>query len=45
MSQLYHYGCHSRTIAVVTIVPELWEDCDNRSGTSVTIGIVTTVPT
>ena len=45
LSQLYHCGCHSSTTAVVTIAPELWNDCDNRSGTSVTIGIVTTVPT
>ena len=45
LSRLYHSCCHSSTTAVVTVVPWLWEDCDNSSGTNVTIGIVTTVPT
>ena len=52
LSQSYHSYCHSRTTvvvtlvpkAVVTLVPRLWNDCDNSYGTSVTIGVATVVP-
>ena len=44
LSQLYQDYCHSRTKPVVTAVPKLWYGCDNRLGTSVSIAVVTHVP-
>ena len=44
LSQLYHRGCHGRSMGIVTPVPWSWKDRVLLGGTSVSTSVVTTVP-
>ena len=43
LSQLFHRGCHGRSMGIVTPVPWSWKDRVLLGGTSVSTPVVTTV--